>query len=457
MDHSARLSVVTPVSRPELLPLLSATIPPHAEWVLVTDGPRAVPAGLRPHVLLEGPATGSWGDVQRQIGLHAATREFVTFLDDDNVMLPQLADLVVPAVAGAGADGAVFGLLLRHPAGFYAWPPPVRVLRSQVDTAMFLGRTEAARRIGWPDLRDGSWGPLTGLRCGDFAFLRAFDEALDLLRLPAIFGFHDGVAVLRHFAPELFAALERGEADVGPRLLALVHRHMGQADAPPWWKGTHAPRPAEDAGATAALRALAAGASEGSSVPAQRAHFARLVRALAADRRGQAVNVLEIGFNAGLGAAAFLEASPQVHVVSFDLGEHPHVAACAAHLREAYPDRLHVVLGDSGQTLPRYTAVAGARHDLVLIDGGHTEAMCRTVVLNARVAAAPGATVVVDDLMPHKAYGAGVVAAWEALVAEGVLVEPQIWRAAPGATEPSRDAGEPPDLAERRWGVARFA
>lgn len=168
------------------------------------------------------------------------------------------------------------------------------------------------------------------------------------------------------------------------------------------------------------------------------------------------MNVLEVGFNAGLGAAAFLEASPQVHVVSFDLAEHPFVAACAEHLRSGFPDRLHLVMGNSAETLPRFATEAGARFDLVLIDGAHDEPTFRADVINARTLAGPRALVIVDDLMPHTAYGIGVCRAWDELLRERVLALPEIWRARPGAAAAEADAGEPPEGCERRWGVARF-
>lgn len=460
MERAELLSVITPVSRPALLAAIAPTVPAGAEWILVTDGPRDIPSGLRDHILIEGPATGCWGDAQRQVGLEAATRPFVTFLDDDNLLLPAMPDLVLPALEHSGRAGALFGLLLRHPGGVYVWPPPIRVERSQVDTAMFVGRTEAARRVGWRDLADGDWPHLAGQRCGDYVFIDAFDEQEGLLRLPVVGGFHDGVAVIRDLAPDIWASLQRGEP-VADRLLALLHGHMAQADAPPWWKGSaaHARMSAvpSDGSAVTALLELAGSSTEGSSVPAQRAHVQALVRELAGERPGQAVNVLEIGFNVGLGAAALLEASPQVHVVSFDLALEPHVTACAAHLRARHPERLHLVIGDSVQTVPRFVARSGARFDLIVIDGGHDEQTCRADVLNARAAAGPGSRVVVDDLMPHKAYGAGVVAAWERLLADGVLVEPEIWHARVGAPVAERDAGQPVERCERRWGVARFA
>jgi hypothetical protein len=98
----------------------------------------------------------------------------------------------------------------------------------------------------------------------------------------------------------------------------------------------------------------------------------------------------------------------------------------------------------------------GGRFDLILVDGGHDEISCRTDIANARGLAAPDAIVIVDDLMPHKAYGEGVVAGWEGVLDDGVLVDPVIWRAAVGAERPSRDGGEPTEGAERRWGVARY-
>jgi hypothetical protein len=205
------------------------------------------------------------------------------------------------------------------------------------------------------------------------------------------------------------------------------------------------------------LLSIAGAVLEGSSVPAQRAHFQRLAQELAADRPGQSVNVLEIGFNVGLGSAAFLEASPQTSVVSFDLGDHPHVATCAAHLRTHHPTRFHLVMGDSREMVPQFIAEAGPRFDLILIDGGHDEETCRIDTVQCRAAAAPGALVVIDDLMPHKAYGIGVTIAWEALLAEGVLVDPEIWCARPGSECAERDAGEPVERFERRWGVARYA
>ena len=205
------------------------------------------------------------------------------------------------------------------------------------------------------------------------------------------------------------------------------------------------------------LLEIAGSAREEGTRPAQWAHFQTLLREIAAARPGQAVNVLETGFNAGLSAAAFLAASPQVHVVSFDRADEPWVTECWEHLRTRVPGRLHLVIGESQDTMPRFAAEAGPRFDLLFIDAGHDRVECRADVLNARALAAPHALVVVDDLLPNTVWGAGVWQAWEELLREGVLTAPRMFGSRPGAATAEADAGEPPETYERRWGVARFA
>ncbi len=208
---------------------------------------------------------------------------------------------------------------------------------------------------------------------------------------------------------------------------------------------------------SARLVEIAQGTGEGSSVPAQRAHFQALVHRLVADRPDRPVRVLEIGFNAGLSAVAFLTASPQVHLTSLDLAAHGYTEPCAAHLALLFGDRFRFVAGDSTVTVPQLAAGDGSRFDLVLVDGGHDEATCRADILNSRLVAASGALVVVDDLMPHEGWGVWVTHVWEALVEDGVLVEPEVWRALPGALEPQREqGGEAVQECDRRWGVARY-
>ena len=473
MSLSKQLSVITPVSRPQFLPLLAPTIPADAEWILITDGPLELPPGLRPHTMIEGPRTGKWGDAQRQIGVEAASRPFMYFLDDDNLMLPNLADRIIPHLNAEHGQGLLFGLLLNESDRALIWSAPISVERHQVDTAMFIGRTEAVRSVryqgnydgaGWPDIHSGRWPLLAGERCADFVFLQSFEQTFGLLRQPAIHGFHNGVELLRTLEPESFSALEAGE--LAPQMLAgIVRRNEIGAGTPPWYKPSRphgddvageATRPAPGSLA-AELMEMAGFPKEGSSVPAQWGQFQRLARTIATLQPNQPVNVFEIGFNAGLSSAAFLEASPQVHVVSVEMAQEPFMTACAQHLQSRFPNRFHLLVGDSRKTVPRFATEAGERFDLILIDGGHEIETCRADVLNTRGLAAHNALVIVDDLLPENGYGAGPSQVWEDLLSEQVLLEPQIWCSRPGATEAEADDGGPTHPFERRWGLARFA
>ena len=84
------------------------------------------------------------------------------------------------------------------------------------------------------------------------------------------------------------------------------------------------------------------------------------------------MGTVNLGFNAGHSTFMWLNANPNVHVYSFDIGEHKYARPMADVLDEMFPDRLNVTFGDSRKTLagfhernPEITC------DLVIIDGGH--------------------------------------------------------------------------------------
>lgn len=236
MSFDEQLSVITPVSRPELLECVALSVPEQAEWILVTDGPLTIPDGLPPHVLIEGPRTRQWGDVQRQLGLEAATRPFVYFLDDDNLMLPILADLVIPYLEAHALAGALFGVLVHlSERETHVWPAPPQVRIGRVDTAMFLGRRDAILQLQFrePVLARG-WPNLQGPRYGDFIFLEAFEKAFGLARLPAVYGFHDGIRLVGDLEPQLFLNL-RAEIESRTVLADFLNDYLIRANRPPWW------------------------------------------------------------------------------------------------------------------------------------------------------------------------------------------------------------------------------
>jgi predicted O-methyltransferase YrrM len=136
-----------------------------------------------------------------------------------------------------------------------------------------------------------------------------------------------------------------------------------------------------------------------------------------------AVHVAEVGFNVGFSSIAFLESSPAVEVVSFELDRRPAVELAKQFIDQRYPGRHHLVIGNSVETVPSYTEDHGSPFDLVFVDGGHEYETARADIANAVRIAKPGALIVVDDVIPWQPWGAGPHQAWQEAIA-GRLVEP---------------------------------
>ena len=89
--------------------------------------------------------------------------------------------------------------------------------------------------------------------------------------------------------------------------------------------------------------------------------------------------ICETGFNAGHSALAWLAANPRTHVYSFDLGEHDYARHMADYLSQMYPGRLNVTWGDSTRTLPEFhERLPHVKCDILVIDGGHMNAVCQS-------------------------------------------------------------------------------
>ena len=144
------LSIITPCSRPQNLLRIWPTIPKGCQWLIVLDRPdssevpeelRAAP-GVELHCLKGG---GRWGNAQRNLGLSLAERDYVYFLDDDNILHPALLPLLpehasterIVVVSQHFADGR-----LRLQAA-----PPVNVGR--IDPAQVLVPRRYATQYSW--------------------------------------------------------------------------------------------------------------------------------------------------------------------------------------------------------------------------------------------------------------------------------------------------------------------
>ena len=140
-------------------------------------------------------------------------------------------------------------------------------------------------------------------------------------------------------------------------------------------------------------------------------------------------NVAEVGFNGGHSSWIFLSSRPDVTVTSFDLGDHEYVTMSKSLIDRLFPGRHQLVIGDSRLTLPAFSESQPKRKfDLIYIDGGHDYEVARADLNHCRLLATNRSVVIIDDLIPHKSWGAGPARAWidaqrEGLIHEDVLIE----------------------------------
>jgi predicted O-methyltransferase YrrM len=123
--------------------------------------------------------------------------------------------------------------------------------------------------------------------------------------------------------------------------------------------------------------------------------------------------VLQIGFNAGHSACAFLEADPDVEVVSVDIGNHSYSLRANQFIAQRFPGRHQLLMGDSREVLPWLTQHGFGPFDLIFIDGGHALEIAEADLSNTRKLATLGHTVVImDDMVAGVAWGDGPMEAW---------------------------------------------
>ena len=107
-----------------------------------------------------------------------------------------------------------------------------------------------------------------------------------------------------------------------------------------------------------------------------------------------AVDILEIGFNAGHSALLYLIANPYSKIHFFDLGEHQYSRGCFDYLDKAFPGRMSVTWGDSTVTIPQYPS---RLFDFIHIDGGHTRFIAESDFHNCRSFANKDTYLMIDD------------------------------------------------------------
>ena len=184
--------------------------------------------------------------------------------------------------------------------------------------------------------------------------------------------------------------------------------------------------------------------TEGSSSEEQQDYLRSVVE------RSGARLVGEIGFNAGFSSLAFLGASADVKVVSFDIGCHDVVGHAKDFVDVRYPGRHELILGDSALTVPEYRAQhPDTFFDIVFIDGGHEYEQAREDISNMKALSHPETWVIVDDLTPWFWWGEGPTRAWIEAVSQGTIAPVEIFKDGRLVQDI-----EPPG--ERSWSLGRY-
>jgi len=103
--------------------------------------------------------------------------------------------------------------------------------------------------------------------------------------------------------------------------------------------------------------------------------------------------VLEIGFNTGISANAFLAARSNVRVISIDIGVHAYIPRCKEAIEKHYPGRHTLLTGDSKTMVPSLAIIP----DLIFIDGDHVAPGPLIDARNCLAIAAPHTILIMDD------------------------------------------------------------
>jgi hypothetical protein len=137
--------------------------------------------------------------------------------------------------------------------------------------------------------------------------------------------------------------------------------------------------------------------------------------------------VMEIGFNAGHSAEAFLSVNPNVHIVSFDIGSHSYVHTAKEYIDIKYPGRHTLILGDSTLTIPKYRKATGRRFDLMFIDGGHSYEVAKSDLDNCIMMAHENSIIIMDDTnftdVGINVHNIGPSRAWTERLSSSTLVQ----------------------------------
>ena len=112
--------------------------------------------------------------------------------------------------------------------------------------------------------------------------------------------------------------------------------------------------------------------------------------------------VLEIGFNAGHSALAFLSARSDVRVVSVEIGRYEYTLKGKAVVDQQFPGRHTLLIGNSLLLLPQMRELfKDFRADLAFVDGGHDFPVPGADIHHCLQLLQPAGLLLVDDVCQH--------------------------------------------------------
>ena len=130
----------------------------------------------------------------------------------------------------------------------------------------------------------------------------------------------------------------------------------------------------------------------------------------------------ETGFNQGHSSASFLNNSKKTKIWSFDSNIHTYTNLGKKFIDMNFPKRHELICGDSTKTLRQFKKKnKNFSFDLIFIDGGHSYRVSKEDIENMKELSNNKKILVIDDILPNRAWGVGPTKALEELVEKGVI------------------------------------
>ena len=104
-------------------------------------------------VIKHDPPSGNWGNAERQHGQDLAKCEYIAFIDDDDVYVPEHRQMMADAIKENPGKPIVFriqypnGSKLWQPSNFAGRPPEIR--NGNISTQMFLFPNDKTKLGNW--------------------------------------------------------------------------------------------------------------------------------------------------------------------------------------------------------------------------------------------------------------------------------------------------------------------